>query len=74
MIQESNPAAGITCFLRDRAGGALSVQKLPEARPLQVTESLAIAVSDADGATSGIFLDDVDRRALAAALLDGLDE
>lgn len=74
MIDEPNPEAGITCFLRDRAGGALSVQQLPEDRPPQMPESLAIAVSDADGGTSGIFLDDDDRRALAAALLDGLKE
>lgn len=67
MIEQPNPELGILCCLSDLMNGHLTVH--PGPRP----GMLGIAVSDCDGDTAALLLDCDDRRALAAALLDGLD-
>lgn len=69
MIGKNSPTAGIMLSIQDEVGGALTVQPGPYG-------TVVIVVSDDDPnplqISRGIFLDDDDRRALAAQLLKGL--
>lgn len=65
MIKEFDPGTSIVCAIHDVVGGKMTVHA--------EQDMMGLVVSDIDsGGSAAIMLDADDRRALAAALLEGL--